>query len=160
MSETARAGKDAQLSDACLVVDALGEDAKYVSLFWPPVPYSTSPLHRSALLKWYSLLLLRDYRRLFGGAASEAGQLDNISRRFAWFRRVLKTHEEENGGIFPQAWNVGAVLAGGFAEVTKFVFPLSHLDEEVLTVCRTETTSRAFYRSRRRLSTSVCCSNR
>ena len=73
---------------------------------------------RNALLKWYSLLLLRDYRRIFG-AASEAGQLDNITRRFAWFRRVLKSHEEENAAIFPPAWNVGAVLTAGFSEVTK-----------------------------------------
>ncbi|GAA5969374.1 hypothetical protein JCM8115_003118 [Rhodotorula mucilaginosa] len=99
-NEAARTGKDAQLTDACLVVDALGEDAK------------------NALLKWYSLLLLRDYRRIFG-AASEAGQLDNITRRFAWFRRVLKSHEEENAAIFPPAWNVGAVLTAGFSEVTK-----------------------------------------
>ncbi|GAA5844731.1 hypothetical protein JCM9279_002899 [Rhodotorula babjevae] len=99
-SEAARAGKDAQLAEACLVVHALGDDAKH------------------ALLKWYSLLLLRDYRRIFG-SASEAGQLDNISRRFAWFRRVLKTHEDENGAVFPQDWTVGAVLAGGFSEVTK-----------------------------------------
>ncbi|GAA5915432.1 hypothetical protein JCM6882_001421 [Rhodosporidiobolus microsporus] len=99
-NEAARAGKNAQLTDACLVVDALGDDAK------------------NALLKWYSLLLLRDYRRIFG-STSEAGGLDNISRRFAWFRRVLKTHEEENGGVFPEGWRVGAVLAGGFGEVTK-----------------------------------------
>jgi len=61
---------------------------------------------------------LRDYRRIFG-SASEAGQLDNITRRFAWFRRVLKTHEDENGAVFPAEWKVGAVLAGGFSEVTK-----------------------------------------
>ncbi|CEQ41324.1 SPOSA6832_03023 [Sporobolomyces salmonicolor] len=99
-SEAARAGKDTQLTDACLVVDALGDEAK------------------EAFLKWYSLLLLRDYRRIFG-STSEAGQLDNISRRFAWFRRVLKTHEEENSAMFPPGWSVGAVLAGGFSEVTK-----------------------------------------
>ncbi|GAA6017952.1 hypothetical protein JCM10207_002717 [Rhodosporidiobolus poonsookiae] len=99
-NEAARAGKNAQLTDACLVIDALGDDAK------------------NALLKWYSLLLLRDYRRIFG-ATSEAGQLDNISRRFAWFRRLLKTHEDENGAVFPQSWSVGAVLTGGFGEVTK-----------------------------------------
>ncbi|GAA5820917.1 hypothetical protein JCM10212_006075 [Sporobolomyces blumeae] len=99
-SEAARASMANQLTDACLVVDALGEDAK------------------ETLLKWYSLLLLRDYRRIFG-ATSEAGQLDNISRRFAWFRRVLKTHEDENGNLFPASWTVGAVLTGGFSEVTK-----------------------------------------
>lgn len=73
---------------------------------------------RNSLLSWYSVLLLRDYRRIFG-SASEAGQLDNVSRRFAWFRRVLKTHEEENNAVFPASWNVGAVLAGGFSEVTR-----------------------------------------
>lgn len=78
------------------------------------------PLHffRETLLRWYSLLLLRDYRRIFG-STSEAGQLDNISRRFAWFRRILKSHEDENGSLFPANWNVGAVLAGSFSEVTK-----------------------------------------
>ncbi|GAA5971234.1 hypothetical protein JCM11641_004197 [Rhodosporidiobolus odoratus] len=99
-SEAARAGKNATLTDACLVIDALGDDAK------------------NNLMRWYSLLVLRDYRRIFG-SASEAGQLDNISRRFAWFRRVLKAHEDESGSIFPATWNVGAVLAGGFGEVTK-----------------------------------------
>ncbi|GAA5834429.1 hypothetical protein JCM3766R1_005209 [Sporobolomyces carnicolor] len=99
-NEATRASMTGRLTDACLVVDALGDDA------------------RDALLRWYSLLLLRDYRRIFG-ATSEAGQLDNISRRFAWFRRILKSHEEENGNLFPANWNVGGVLAGSFSEVTK-----------------------------------------
>ncbi|KAK4054186.1 Vacuolar protein sorting-associated protein 53 [Microbotryomycetes sp. JL201] len=76
-NDATRAGKTSQLTDAALVVDALGDEAKH------------------QLFSWYSLMLLRDYRRIFG-ANSEAGQLDNISRRFAWFRRILKTHEEEN----------------------------------------------------------------
>ncbi|ORY89757.1 Vps53-like protein [Leucosporidium creatinivorum] len=99
-NEGARVGKNAQLTDAALVVDALGEDAK------------------TQLFSWYTLLLLRDYRRIFG-SHSEAGQLDNISRRFAWFRRILKTHEDENAILFPPGWNVGAMLAGGFSEVTR-----------------------------------------
>ncbi|GAA5897830.1 Vps53p [Sporobolomyces salmoneus] len=99
-NEATRASMTNRLTDACLVVDALGDEAK------------------DSLLKWYSLLLLRDYRRIFG-STSEAGQLDNISRRFAWFRRILKSHEDENGSLFPASWNVGAVLAGSFSEVTK-----------------------------------------
>ena len=77
--------------------------------------------HRNSLFSWYSLLLLRDYRRVFG-SNSEAGQLDNVSRRFAWFRRILKTHEDDNALLFPPAWNVGAVLAGGFSEVTRYEY--------------------------------------
>ncbi|SGY14176.1 BQ5605_C010g06090 [Microbotryum silenes-dioicae] len=99
-SEASRVGKNGQLADACLVIDALGEEAK------------------NGLFSWYTVLLLRDYRKVFG-SNSEAGQLDNISRRFAWFRRILKTHEDENGTIFPSVWSVGAVLAGGFSEVTR-----------------------------------------
>lgn len=104
------------------MVDALGEDAKCFPRA-PPLPptHSLTPhvlIRRTQLFSWYSLLLLRDYRRIFG-SHSEAGQLDNISRRFAWFRRILKTHEEENALLFPESWNVGAVLAGGFSEVTR-----------------------------------------
>ncbi|SCV69740.1 BQ2448_1134 [Microbotryum intermedium] len=99
-NEASRVGKNGQLADACLVIDALGEEAK------------------NGLFSWYTVLLLRDYRKVFG-SNSEAGQLDNISRRFAWFRRILKTHEDENGTIFPSVWSVGAVLAGGFSEVTR-----------------------------------------
>lgn len=75
---------------------------------------------RNTLLSWYSVILLKDYRRIFG-SSSEAGQLDNVARRFAWFRRVLKTHEDENSILFPTSWNVGAVIAGGFSEVTRCV---------------------------------------
>lgn len=118
-NEGARVGKNAQLTDAALVVDALGEDAKRVSRFSLTLPSLTCASHcRTQLFSWYSLLLLRDYRRIFG-SHSEAGQLDNISRRFAWFRRILKTHEEENAILFPPTWNIGAVLAGGFSEVTR-----------------------------------------
>lgn len=60
--------------------------------------------------------MLRDYRRVFQG---EASHLDNVSRRYAWFRRILRTHEEENGAIFPAPWNVEAVLAAGFSEITR-----------------------------------------
>lgn len=105
-------------------MDALGDDAKWVSqlccvgAFDGPPELTSAPPARNSLLQWYSLQLLRDYRRIFG-STSEAGQLDNATRRFAWFRRVLKTHEDDSGLIFPKHWHVGAVLAGGFGEVTR-----------------------------------------
>jgi len=93
-----------QLADSCLVIDALGADA------------------RGSLIDWYTTFQLREYRRIFSGPSSEAGQLDNISRRYAWLRRTLKAHEDDpNGGgrIFPETWRVQVSLCAQFGEATR-----------------------------------------
>jgi hypothetical protein len=96
--------KPALIAEACQVVDVLGLDV------------------RIQLLDRYVALELKDYRRIFR-ATDEAGQLDNISRRFAWFRRLLQTHELEQGRVFPAEWRVGWHLLARFVEITRFSFP-------------------------------------
>ena len=49
----------------------------------------------------------------------EAGQLDNLARRFSWFHRLLQTHELEQGRVFPGEWRVGWFLAARFADITR-----------------------------------------
>ncbi|CAI7633522.1 unnamed protein product [Penicillium pancosmium] len=88
------------LSEACLVVDALGEHA------------------RSRLVTWYCNTQLREYRQVFRNN-EEAGSLDNISRRYSWFRRILKIYDEENAAIFPAPWRVNEILANVFCEGTR-----------------------------------------
>ncbi|KAL2165404.1 hypothetical protein VTH06DRAFT_702 [Thermothelomyces fergusii] len=88
------------LVEACLVMDALGEHA------------------RTRLVTWYVNTELREYRQVFRGN-DEAGSLDNIGRRYAWFRRMLKTHEEEHASIFPPHWRVGETLAVAFCDGTR-----------------------------------------
>ena len=88
------------LAEACLVMDALGETA------------------RSRLITWYCNTQLRDYRRVFRGN-EEAGSLDNISRRYSWFRRMLKTYDDEHAAVFPDFWRVNEVLANAFCESTR-----------------------------------------
>ncbi|KAF7712539.1 Vacuolar protein sorting-associated protein 53 [Penicillium ucsense] len=88
------------LSEACLVVDALGDHA------------------RSRLVTWYCNTQLREYRQVFRNS-EEAGSLDNISRRYSWFRRILKIYDEENAAIFPPAWRVNEILANVFCEGTR-----------------------------------------
>lgn len=88
------------LSEGCLVMDALGENAK------------------SRIVTWYCNTQLREYRQVFKGS-EEAGSLDNISRRYAWFRRMLKTYEEEHAAIFPSYWRVNEVIANVFCEGTR-----------------------------------------
>lgn len=88
------------LVEACLVMDALGEHAK------------------SRILTWYVNTELREYRQVFRGN-DEAGSLDNIGRRYAWFKRTLKTHEEEHAAIFPPHWRAGEALAAAFCDGTR-----------------------------------------
>lgn len=92
--------KKAVLSESCLVMDALGDNA------------------RARLVTWYVNTQLREYRQVFRGN-DEAGSLDNIGRRYSWFRRMLKTFEDEHAGIFPAGWRVNEVLANSFCEGTR-----------------------------------------
>ncbi|KAL8706724.1 MAG: hypothetical protein Q9201_000249 [Fulgogasparrea decipioides] len=88
------------LAEACLVMDALGDNA------------------RSRLITWYCNNQLREYRQVFRGN-EEAGSLDNISRRYAWFRRMLKTYEDEHAVMFPANWRMNEMLANAFCEATR-----------------------------------------
>ncbi|KAI0283690.1 Vps53-like protein [Russula aff. rugulosa BPL654] len=88
------------ITAACATADVLGLDV------------------RAALTARYTALLLAEYRRVFR-LTDEAGQLDNISRRYAWFRRILGTHETGLGRAFLSEWNVGWWLLSGFIDITR-----------------------------------------
>lgn len=88
------------LVEACQVMDALGDSAK------------------SRLVTWYVNTELREYRQVFRGN-DEAGNLDNIGRRYAWFKRMMKTHEDEHAAIFPSHWKVNEALATAFCDGTR-----------------------------------------
>ncbi|KZT10830.1 uncharacterized protein LAESUDRAFT_755492 [Laetiporus sulphureus 93-53] len=92
--------KPSVIADACLVIDVIGSDV------------------RNQFIDRYVALELKEYRRIFR-ATDEAGQLDNLSRRFAWFRRLLQTHELEQGRVFPAEWRVGWFLTAKFIEITR-----------------------------------------
>lgn len=93
--------------EACQVVDALGPDVR---------------LH---LVERFVALELKEYRRIFR-TNDEAGQLDNLSRRLAWFRRLLQTHEIEQGRVFPSEWRVGWYLLAKFTEITRYTSPFGY----------------------------------
>ncbi|OSX65954.1 hypothetical protein POSPLADRAFT_1177410 [Postia placenta MAD-698-R-SB12] len=100
VQDPSRPIKPSVIADACLVIDVLG------------------PEIRSQFVERYVALELKEYRRIFR-ATDEAGQLDNLSRRFAWFRRLLQTHETEQGRVFPAEWKVGWFLCSKFIEITR-----------------------------------------
>lgn len=88
------------LTPACAVVTILGPDVQH------------------HFISLYVSTLLSPYKRIFA-SADEAGGLDNISRRFAWFRRILTAHETGKGRVFPAEWRVGWAMFGRFVDVTR-----------------------------------------
>ncbi|KAF8210667.1 Vps53-like protein [Mycena galopus ATCC 62051] len=100
LQDPAKPIKPSVIADACSVVDVLGADV------------------RAQMIERYVAIELKEYRRIFR-TSDEAGQLDNISRRFAWFRRSLQTHEVEQGRVFPSDWRVGWHLLAKFSEITR-----------------------------------------
>ena len=94
--------KPSQISAACAVADVLGPDV------------------RTHYITRYVALALKEYRRIFK-PTDEAGGLDNISRRFAWFRRMLGGHEAGEGKVFPLEWRVDWELFAKFSEITRCV---------------------------------------
>lgn len=96
--------RSTNVPDSVLVVDALGEEAV------------------TSIIDFYTNTQLREYRRIFR-ATDEAGQLDNVARRFAWFRRILKIYDEEHARVFEEEpikkWNVIKELIRKFTEITR-----------------------------------------
>lgn len=141
------AQRKGMLAEACLVMDALGENA------------------RSRLITWYCNTQLREYRQVFRGS-DEAGSLDNISRRYSWFKRMLKTYDDQHAAIFPAPWRVDEMLANTFCEGTRDDFKAiltksmrradgQSLDVNLLLSCLQETLE--FEHSlERKLTNSVC----
>ena len=111
MQDPGKPIKPSVIADACLVVDVLGPDV------------------RTQFIERYVALELKEYRRIFR-ATDEAGQLDNLSRRFAWFKRLLQTHDTEQGRVFPAEWRVGWFLTSKFVEITRSVTLLQHCLED------------------------------
>ncbi|XP_059308151.1 vacuolar protein sorting-associated protein 53 A isoform X2 [Lycium ferocissimum] len=87
-----------QLSDACLVVDAL------------------EPSVREELVKNFCNRELTSYQQIFEGA--ELAKLDKTERRYAWIKRRLRTNEEI-WKIFPRSWHVDYLLCIQFCKLTR-----------------------------------------
>ncbi|GLT77993.1 hypothetical protein SLA2020_495440 [Shorea laevis] len=87
-----------QLSDACLVVDAL------------------EPSVREELVNNFCSRELTSYEQIFEGA--ELAKLDKTERRYAWIKRRIRTNEEI-WKIFPPSWHVPYRLCIQFCKKTR-----------------------------------------
>ncbi|XP_061354214.1 vacuolar protein sorting-associated protein 53 A isoform X2 [Gastrolobium bilobum] len=87
-----------QLSDACLVVDAL------------------EPSVREELVNNFCNRELTSYEQIFEG--SELAKLDKTERRYAWIKRRMRSNEEI-WKIFPSSWHVSYRLCILFCKKTR-----------------------------------------
>lgn len=88
------------LSDATLVVDALGTKV------------------RRELLEEFVQMQLIPYDNLFG-AGKEHNSLEDVERRWAWFKRLLKWVDQKFGHIFPPHWRLPLRMCLEFTERSK-----------------------------------------
>jgi len=89
-----------QLKNACMVVDVFEFDA------------------RKNVVEWYCEMQLKDYKTIFRNNPEVAGLAD-VSRRFAWIKRLLKLFDDEHANCFPQSWKVAEYLCEKFCVETK-----------------------------------------
>ncbi|CAO3589273.1 unnamed protein product [Absidia cylindrospora] len=99
-SEGALRGQPWLLNDACLVASVLGETTK------------------NKIIEHYVDLQLLGYRQIFL-VSEEVSQLDNIGRRYAFLKRVLKTCDEDHRDIFPSDWCVSGRVSEKFCDYTR-----------------------------------------
>ncbi|KAI8076866.1 Vps53-like protein [Halteromyces radiatus] len=88
------------LNDACQVASVLGD----------PI--------REKIISHYVDLQLMSYRQVFL-PSEEVSQIDNISRRYALLKRVLKTCDEEHRDIFPSDWCTSGIVSEKFCNYTR-----------------------------------------
>ena len=68
--------------------------------------------YKDKLLAWFYNLQLQDLKEIFSG---EAGSLDNLNRRFIYFKNILKQVQQYK--IFP--WDVSDAITQEFCKITR-----------------------------------------
>ncbi|KAJ2026027.1 Vacuolar protein sorting-associated protein 53, partial [Coemansia sp. S3946] len=73
---------------------------------------------RDKFVAFYCDLQLRAYSAIFQ-INDDVSQLENISRRYAWLRRILRNYSDDHAAVFPEQWRVGEALSRRFSEATR-----------------------------------------
>eukprot|EP00752_Nemacystus_decipiens_P002803 g2616.t1 len=98
--DSEKPGQFRSLHEACLVVDALGGQA------------------RQQQIESFCNQQMQPYDPLFPQGSTQA-QLDQIDRRFAWFRRLLRGVDLRFDGVFPKHWRLQHRLCMRFLTQTR-----------------------------------------
>lgn len=128
-------GQFRSLHEACLVVDALGGQARQHQVITISYDVSVPFLFLTMVIFSHTLLIanvlctpqqiesfcnrqMEPYSPLFPKGSPQA-QLDQVDRRFAWFRRLLRSVDLRFDGVFPKHWRVQQRLCMMFLTQTR-----------------------------------------
>jgi hypothetical protein len=75
-------------------------------------------VYREKIIEHYVDLQLLGYRQVFS-LSEEVSQLDNIGRRYAFLKRVLKICDVDHRDIFPLDWYVSGRVSAKFCDHTR-----------------------------------------
>jgi len=92
--------KESELRSACQMLDLIGSD------------------HHDRLINWFCTQQLKEIKSIFI-SSDEAGSLENINRRFLFFKKLLKNYEQYYQKCFPEEWKVEEQLTIKFCDYTK-----------------------------------------
>lgn len=92
--------KDTELRSASKMLDLIGND------------------NHTKLINWFCTQQLKEIKSIFI-SSDEAGSLENISRRFLFFKKLLKNYEQYYQNYFPEDWKVEEHLTSKFCEYTR-----------------------------------------
>lgn len=96
-------GNMKSMADACLVIDSLGASA------------------RKSLLNEFVEQQLQPYDNIFGPGKAHFG-LDQVDRRWAWIKRLVRNIDSKFGMICPAHWRLPHRLCVSFIDRTKVHF--------------------------------------
>ncbi len=122
-----------QLSDACVVVDALAPEIK------------------EKIIQQFCDIQLNVYDAIFREGGGE-DSLDTIERRYSWWNRMVRNYQEKYGDVFPRNWRVHHRMAVDFSNRTKVMIIniLTRIDPpesaDVTMLCKGLTKTLAFER--------------
>lgn len=88
------------LADACRVVDELGLEL------------------RQEIINELTPSFLKSYEEVFNYGQMHSG-LEYMDRRYAWLKRCFREYSQSYQNIFPDAWQVTALIAKTFCEKTR-----------------------------------------
>lgn len=86
---------------ACKILEILGE------------------LYKNKLIEWFCANQLLEIKSVFGNIKDEAGSLENVPRRYVFFKKVLRSYEETYRKYFPLSWQVDKQMAIAFCSFNK-----------------------------------------
>lgn len=91
---------EVELTNACKILDLLGQE------------------YHDRLINWFCNQQLKEIKSIFA-SNDEAGSLDNLNRRFIFFKKVLKNCEANYDPYFPKEWKIEEELTLKFSQHTK-----------------------------------------